>query len=368
MEVGRIVVLVEFEHQVLEREQDPRIDLQGQVQVEGTAAGVFGVEVHLPGLAQRVGLDEVALVVDVKAVIDGMILEIGDEAGDVDDRHMDSRARQWYPASLPRPATVAVVNAAVDHPGRLGDVLTEAVAAISEALAATADWGEAGTRPGQHHSDLAADAAAVAVLDRAGLGVLSEESGRHRRDRAVTVVVDPLDGSTNASRGLSWWAASLCAVDGRGPLMALVVDLRTGTRWTATRGAGARRDDQAIRTSGCDRLGDAIVGLNGVPSGHGGWAQYRALGAAALDLCAVADGTLDGYLDCTVDELGVWDYLGATLVCREAGATVVDAAGRDLAVLDHHARRIPVAGATPGLAQALLDRHPRHGRGGPPAI
>lgn len=260
------------------------------------------------------------------------------------------------------------MDAGGEHPDRLAEVLAEAAAAIGDALAATVDWGEAGTRPGQHHSDLAADAAAVAVLDAAGVGVLSEESGRHRPERRVTVVVDPLDGSTNASRGVSWWATSLCAVDEQGPVVALVVDLRHGTRWTATRGAGARRDGEPIQASGCSRLGEAIVGLNGVPAGHGGWAQYRALGAAALDLCAVADGTLDGYLDCTTDELGVWDYLGATLLCREAGATVVDAAGRDLTVLEHRARRIPVAGAVAALAEALLDRHPRHGRGEPPGL
>jgi fructose-1,6-bisphosphatase/inositol monophosphatase family enzyme len=243
-------------------------------------------------------------------------------------------------------------------PTWLTGVLDEAAAAVAGALAATADWGEAGTRAGQHHSDLAADAAAVAVLRAAGLGVLSEESGWQASDAPVTVVLDPLDGSTNASRKLSWWAVSLCAVDGDGPLAALVVDLRHGTRWTATRGGGARRDGELIRTSGCGRLREAVVGLNGVPAGHGGWAQYRALGAAALDLCAVADGTLDGYLDCTTDELGVWDYLGATLVCREAGGTVADVVGRDLTVLDHAARRIPVAGATAGLAEHLAALHP----------
>lgn len=241
---------------------------------------------------------------------------------------------------------------------RLDSVLAEAAEASADALSATSDWGEAGTRAGQHHSDLAADAAAVSVLLTAGYGVLSEESGRHHADRPVTVVVDPLDGSTNASRGLSWWATSLCAVDTRGLLAALVVDLRHGTRWTARRGEGAWRDGELIKTSGCLVLSEAIVGLNGVPAGHGGWAQYRALGAAALDICAVADGTLDGYLDCTLDELGPWDYLGATLVCREAGGTVRDVGGRNLAVLDHHGRRTPVAGATAAVADALEALHP----------
>ena len=236
--------------------------------------------------------------------------------------------------------------------------LDEAAAAVADALDATADWGEAGTRPGQHHSDLAADAAALAVLTGAGFGVMSEESGRHHPERPVTVVVDPLDGSTNASRGIGWWATSLCAVDEHGPLAALVVDLRHGTRYTAQRGEGAWRDGEAIAPTGCAQLGDAIIGLNGVPAGHGGWAQFRAFGAAALDLCAVADGSLDGYLDATTDELGSWDYLGALLVCREAGATVVDAFGRDLVTLDHHARRTPVAGANPSLTAQIRACHP----------
>lgn len=239
------------------------------------------------------------------------------------------------------------------------EILGEAAAAIAAALEATADWGETGDRPGEHHSDRAADAAALEVLAGAGFGVLSEESGRTHPDRPVTVVLDPLDGSTNASRRMSWWATSLCAVDADGPWVALVVDLRHGTRHTAIRGQGAWRDGEPIRTSGCTAIGDAIVGLNGVPTGHGGWAQYRAFGAAALDLCAVADGTLDGYLDATTDELGPWDYLGGLLVCQEAGATVLDAQGRDLVALDHDARRIPVAGATSALATTLVGLHPR---------
>lgn len=245
-------------------------------------------------------------------------------------------------------------------------LLHRTVDAVAAALDATADWGEAGTRPGQHRSDLAADAAALDVLSAAGVGVLSEESGRTGPGDGPLVVVDPVDGSTNASRRMGWWATSLCVVDSDGPWVAVVADLRHGTRHQAVRGAGATRDGAPISPSGCTALGEAIVGINGVPAGHGGWAQYRAFGAAALDLCAVADGTLDGYLDATVDTHGVWDYLGALLVCREAGATVADAAGRDLVALDHAARRTPIAGATPELQAAIAALHPGHGATGSP--
>ena len=89
-----------------------------------------------------------------------------------------------------------------------------------------------------------------------------------------------------------------------------------------------------------------MVGLSGLPPGWLGWRQFRALGAVALDLCAVAEGRLDGYVDCSPSAHGPWDYLGGMLVCQEAGAVVDDAVGRDLVVLDHGARRTPVAAGT----------------------
>lgn len=73
-------------------------------------------------------------------------------------------------------------------------------------------------RGGQYAIDLVADAAALEVLGRAPLAVLSEESGwSGPSDAALTVVLDPVDGSTNASRHIPYWATSLCVVDGEGP-------------------------------------------------------------------------------------------------------------------------------------------------------
>lgn len=233
-------------------------------------------------------------------------------------------------------------------------VLHDAASAIATSLVGLEDWGLAGTGPSQYRSDLAADAAALAVLHRAGLAVLSEESGATGTPGPVTVVLDPVDGSTNASLGLPWFAASLCAVDGDGARAALVVNLATGQRFEASRGGGARVDGGPLTPSSCTSLDNAVVGLSGYPDRHWGWRQFRALGAAALDLCAVAGGRLDGYVDCLPDAHGSWDYLGGMLVCLEAGATVVDALGRDLVVVDHHARRTPVAAGTAELAAALV--------------
>ena len=74
-------------HGVLEGEEDPRVDVERQVQVERAAAALLGVEVHLPDLAQRVGLDEVPLVVHVESVVHRVVLQVGDVSGDINGSH-----------------------------------------------------------------------------------------------------------------------------------------------------------------------------------------------------------------------------------------------------------------------------------------
>ncbi len=214
-----------------------------------------------------------------------------------------------------------------------------------------------GDRPvpdqGQYRSDLVADAAAIEVLDGAGLGVMSEESGIHAAEREVVVVLDPLDGSTNAARGIPWYASSLARWMPTGPGLRWWSTSHRGSGSKRLEGGGARRDGQPIHASGCTALGEAIVGFSGYPRKYFGWSQYRQLGAAALDLCAVAEGVLDGYAVVGTSSLGSWDYLGGMLICTESGAVVAESLGRELVVLDHEARRTPVAAGTPELLQAL---------------
>ena len=231
-------------------------------------------------------------------------------------------------------------------------VLNAAADAAVEALAGCRDWGPTGLKHGQFGFDLAADAAATEVLRAAGLLVLSEESGLEPGDGRVAVL-DPVDGSTNASRGIRYFATSVCVVDGDGPAAAVVHDHGNGERFEALRGGGARCDGEALRPPEPKPLAECVVGVNGWPPGRGGWAQSRTLGAAALELCAVAAGRLDGYIDFSLGGLGSWDYLGALLVCAEAGVEAHDGLGRDLVVLDHRSRRAPVA-APPPLAAELL--------------
>ena len=230
------------------------------------------------------------------------------------------------------------------------------------ALASVDDWRPAGERPGQYAIDLAADRAALEVLDDAGVGVVSEESGVHRPGSALVAVVDPVDGSTNAARGIPWYATSICILDDAGPRVAVVANLASGVRYHAVRGGGAWRGTSRLAPSRCDTLRRAVVAISGMPGRHLGWAQFRAFGAAALELCAVADGTIDAFVVGTRASLAPWDYLGALLVCREAGAVLGDLDGRDLVTTDHGARLAVVAAAT----TALLDELAGAARGAAP--
>jgi fructose-1,6-bisphosphatase/inositol monophosphatase family enzyme len=234
------------------------------------------------------------------------------------------------------------------------EVLVSASRVVAAALVGIDDWLPPGNRPGQYHLDLVADAPVCELLLDHGFGVLSEESGLHHADRDIVVVVDPVDGSTNASRRIPYYNTSLCAVDADGPLAALVVNQATGERFDAVRDGGARFHGEPIHPTSTTQLDQAIVAFNGLPSHHWGWAQYRAFGAAALDLCAVACGRIDGYVDATPRAHGPWDYMAGLLICEEAGAVVSDVDGLELVVLDHDARRTPVAAATRELHDVLV--------------
>jgi myo-inositol-1(or 4)-monophosphatase len=206
-------------------------------------------------------------------------------------------------------------------------------------------------RPGQYALDLVADAAVLPILHETGVAVVSEESGRSGRDdAAITVVLDPVDGSTNCSRDIPYWSISLCAVDAGGPLCALVTNQATGVRTTAVRGAGAWRDGEGVTPSAVKRVEDAVVCCAGTPQRRLPWKQFRSLGSAALELCDVASGALDAYL---TSWQAPWDYLGGVLVCREAGAVVVDAHGGELVVTETDARRQLLAAATPELLDVV---------------
>src|SRR6185437_12817482 len=212
--------------------------------------------------------------------------------------------------------------------------------------------------PGQYALDLIADAAALEILGTLPVRVVSEESGVHERDSEITVVLDPIDGSTNCSRGLSYWAISICALDADGPLAALVVNQATGERNTAIRGEGAYRDGVQMWASKTTKVEQSVIALSGYIIDPLPWKQFRALGCAALMLCDVAAGGLDGLTD-SEPNLAPWDYLGGYLACLEAGAVVCDANGDDLVTDDPRARRQVMAAGTPELLSALTAKPAR---------
>lgn len=236
-------------------------------------------------------------------------------------------------------------------PQEILGIFDDLVADVADALSELADWGHSGNRPDQYNHDVVADDLMVTGLHDAGFRVLSEESGVSG-EGDIVVVVDPVDGSTNASRALPWYATSLCAVDEQGPLAADVANLATGDRYRAIRGMGAEAEHVDLGSSGCTQLSDALLSFAGLPPEHGGWQQFRCYGAAALDLCAVAAGTFDGFVDVSRRHR-VWDYLGAWLICQESGVPIVDGLGRDLVILSTE-HRAPVAAATPQLLDQVL--------------
>ncbi len=238
------------------------------------------------------------------------------------------------------------------------DTFVRAAEMVHRVLVDTTDWSASGVRDGQYAVDLEADAACLEVLYRAGYRVLSEESGITTapggRSSAPIVVVDPLDGSTNASRQVPWFASALCLVDGDGPAVGVVVNHATGDTFTAIRGSGAEQNGAPCRPSGATELAASIVGVSGLPDHDYGWAQFRALGASAPDICNVACGTTDAWCDMIDGGHGVWDYLASIVILEEAGGVAAEVFDRELFVLDHTARRSPVVAATPDLLDAVI--------------
>lgn len=236
-------------------------------------------------------------------------------------------------------------------------------AGIAQAIASTiTDWSFSGAVSGQYRADLSVNDAVLGAFSGFGCGVLSEESGAtgtvpaspSELGEGLVIVVDPIDGSTNASRGIPWYATALCAVDQFGPRVAVVAQLcAPHVEYAAIRGKGAWRNGVALTARDERPMAESVVGVSGPPPAQRPWWQFRALGSAALDLCLVAEGALDGYLDC--DTHGVWDYLASMLICQETGVLVSDAFGRDLCHLSHSERRTPVAARGAANLQTLCD-------------
>jgi fructose-1,6-bisphosphatase/inositol monophosphatase family enzyme len=240
-------------------------------------------------------------------------------------------------------------------PGALLELFGDVSEAITRALAPVqgAERRARTARPGQYAIDVIADEAALSVMLGHDLLIVSEESGVTGAPKApITVVMDPVDGSSNASRNLPYWATSLCALDASGPLVAMVVNHATAEVTSAVRDGGAFRDDVQLHGSSATRVEDAFVAISTFPNRMLHWKQFRAMGSCALALCDVAAGNFDGYFD-GGSVHAPWDYLGGYLVCLEAGALVEDLDDRPLGIGDPNVRRHLIAAGTPELLAAL---------------
>ncbi|HFQ5293943.1 inositol-1-monophosphatase [Vibrio vulnificus] len=169
--------------------------------------------------------------------------------------------------------------------------------------------------------------------------IVAEENGLiNGKDKDVQWIIDPLDGTTNFVKGLPHFAVSI-AVRIKGKTeVACVYDPMLNELFTAQRGAGAQLNNARIRVKQPKDLQGAII-ATGFPfkqKQHSESyfkvmsamfvevADFRRAGSAALDLCYVAAGRVDGYF-----ELGLkpWDIAAGELIAREAGAIITDFAG-----------------------------------------
>jgi myo-inositol-1(or 4)-monophosphatase len=174
--------------------------------------------------------------------------------------------------------------------------------------------------------------------------VAEEATGRSRPARPqegqYVWYLDPLDGTTNFAHGYPQFCVSLALGQGAELQLGLVCDPMRGELFQARRGEGATLNGEAIRVSGTERLDSALVGT-GFPYDRRTRAGVylrlmqevltraqgiRRAGSAALDLCALASGRLDGFWEA---QLRPWDTAAGVLIAREAGATVTNFAGAD---------------------------------------
>ncbi|TQM03065.1 inositol monophosphatase family protein [Pseudonocardia kunmingensis] len=205
--------------------------------------------------------------------------------------------------------------------------------------------------------DALVEEAITAAAQRHRVNVLSEEVGFLDAGSAVTLVIDPLDGSANAAAGvpLSCVAGAL-AVDGT-VTEALTCWADTGRCWHVRAG-----DPPGYRTSGRRALDGAAVSLlRPQERNAGAWwrvarraARVRILSSSCLEAALVAEGATDAFADAGSDTHRIVDLAAALLMVPAAGGAVLDVAGRPLELDPDLTRRWSgVVAATPALAAEL---------------
>ena len=171
--------------------------------------------------------------------------------------------------------------------------------------------------------------------------IIAEEGGGREAQSEFRWHVDPLDGTTNFAHHFPQFAVSIGLEQAGEMLVGVVLNPANGELFSAERGQGARLNGQPIHVSRVDRLAMSLLGTGFPthkrtqnPNIHFYW-QFtlashgiRRVGAAALDLCMVACGRLDGFWEFGLKS---WDTAAGALIVREAGGRVTDFEGRPFA-------------------------------------
>ncbi|MCM3657820.1 inositol monophosphatase [Agromyces mediolanus] len=174
-------------------------------------------------------------------------------------------------------------------------------------------------------------------------GVFGEEDAARIGTSGLEWIVDPIDGTVNFLYGIPNWAISIAVVSGGSDpagwtaLAGVVVNPVSGELFEASAGGGARLAGAELRVNDPVPLSHALIGTGFGYSAEARRAQgavaaallpgirdLRRLGSAALDLCALAAGRLDGFYE---TGLNPWDHAAGALIAREAGALVTGPGG-----------------------------------------
>jgi len=202
--------------------------------------------------------------------------------------------------------------------------------------------------------------------------LVSEESGfKTYGEGGYVIVVDPLDGSTNVLRGYPACGSAMAIARGvalSDVVAAGVVNLITGDLYYAEKGFGAYLNGERIRPRSTSKVEDALMAfelnIRGQISGYVSRVaelierarHVRLIGSDALEICFVASGTSDAFVDLR-GFLRAPDFAASSFILKEAGGVITDADGRELDCrLDPKARSTIIAACTPELHEDILKR------------
>lgn len=187
-------------------------------------------------------------------------------------------------------------------------------------------------------------------------GILGEEGGEEHGDSDIIWIVDPIDGTVNYLYGSPYYAVSIAATvrDDVGPwrsVAACVFAPALGAKYTAAEGGPAQLNGSELHVNRHIPLERALVStgipydltkrervLRDINKLTPRIRDFRLVGAAALEICGVAEGRTDGHFQ---RGLPIWDWAAATLIAKQAGA------------------EIRITGSDPGIADLLIVADPK---------